>query len=175
MAYFLYNFVMALCTFFFPEQIATFIEAHLPVKGGWFSVVSYLLLYKTDAIILNHYSTLVDYSVILVIVLEMTQITNFTFKLSRLLKDRLNYEKGVLQIPALAILGFSAISLFHVLKYFMNAFGQKFDWESAFLILTLIASILSMTILSTMGRFYQGIISNGMLLSAYFAITTKLN
>lgn len=89
MAYFLYNVVMAFATFLFPAQIATFIEAHLPVKGGWFSVVSYILLYKTDAVILNYYSVVVDYSVILVTVLETTQITNMVFKISRVLKDRI--------------------------------------------------------------------------------------
>ncbi len=87
------------------------------MKGGWFSIVSYLLLYKTDAVILNHYSTLIDYSVILVTVLETTQITNFVFRVSRMLKDRINYEKGLLQIPALAILGFSALSFIPFVKY----------------------------------------------------------
>jgi len=87
------------------------------VKGGGFSVVSYILLYKTDAVILNHYSTLIDYSVILVTVLETTQITNFVFRVSRILKDRINYENGLLQIPALAILGLSALSLIPFVKY----------------------------------------------------------
>lgn len=86
------------------------------------------MLYKTDALILNHYSTLVDYSVILVIVLEMTQITNFIFKLSRILKDRINYEKGILQIPALAIIGFSVISLISIVKHFLNSFRLGLDW-----------------------------------------------
>ena len=72
MAYFAYNVIMALCSLLFPEQITTFIEIHLPVKGGWFSVVTYLLLYKTDSTIITYYSNLVALSAILVVILEMT-------------------------------------------------------------------------------------------------------
>ena len=155
MAYFLYNVVMAGCTFFFPQQIATFIEAHLPVKGGWFSIVSYVLLYKTDALILSYYSQLVDFSVVFVTVLESTQVTNFAFKLSRMLKDRINFDKGVLQFPALAILTLTVLSFYWMVRLHIDRiFGQTEGQASTIVSFALITSILVMVTFSLMGRFY---------------------
>jgi len=132
----------------------TFIEAHLPVKGGWFSIVSYILLYKTDAFILSYYSVLIEYGVILVTILETTQITNFSFKISRVLKDRIDFEKGVIQFPALAILTISVISVYWIVKLLLQNFSEAVSSESQVLSYLLLASILVMLTLSTMGRYY---------------------
>jgi len=132
----------------------TFIEAHLPVKGGWFSIVSYILLYKTDAFILSYYSVLIEYGVILVTILETTQITNFSFKISRVLKDRIDFEKGVIQFPALAILTISVISVYWIVKLLLQNFSEAVSSESQVLSYLLLASILVMLTISTMGRYY---------------------
>lgn len=132
----------------------TFIEAHLPVKGGWFSIVSYILLYKTDAFVLSYYSVLIEYGVILVTILETTQITNFSFKISRVLKDRIDFEKGVIQFPALAILTISVISVYWIVKLLLQNFSEAVSSESQVLSYLLLASILVMLTISTMGRYY---------------------
>jgi len=45
-AHFGYNCTMALCSLLLPENAMSFVEANLPVKGGWFSMIAFLLLRK---------------------------------------------------------------------------------------------------------------------------------
>lgn len=97
---------------------------------------------------------LIEYGVILVTILETTQITNFSFKISRVLKDRIDFEKGVIQFPALAILTISVISVYWIVKLLLQNFSEAVSSESQVLSYLLLASILVMLTISTMGRYY---------------------
>lgn len=72
MAYFCYNVAMGMCSVLLPPQITGFIEANLPVKGGWLSALTYLFLYWSNSTGLDRYQTLVTYMSVLIAILEMT-------------------------------------------------------------------------------------------------------
>ena len=88
MPFFCYNLAMAGISALFPPQISDFIESYLPIKGGWFSGLAYLILYRSNiqiffpAFIRSDvefwYEKLVMYSAVFIAVLEMTQVSNFT-------------------------------------------------------------------------------------------------
>lgn len=138
-------------------------------------MVTYILLYKTDAKILQYYSSLIAYSTVLVTLLELTQITNFAFKISRLLKDRIDFNKGILQTPAIWILFLSGFSMVLILKSSLWSLKQEIDFYSGLITCLLFVCTAAINLLSTIGRYYQGIVSNGMLVGAYFALSTALN
>ena len=57
-----------------------------------------------DKSIIGKYEQLVMYTAVILAVVEVTQVTNVVFKLSRFFKARIDFEKGILQVPCLVIL-----------------------------------------------------------------------
>jgi phosphatidylserine synthase len=95
-AYFTFNLVMAACSLVFPVKVTEFVENNLPMKGGWLSIVTYLLFYTVDKSIFEKYEQLVMYTAVLLAVVEVTQVANVVFKMSRFFKQQIDFDKGLL-------------------------------------------------------------------------------
>lgn len=50
-------------------------------------------------------------------IIELTQVTNLVFRASRTMKDKLDMEGGLLQIPVVVILFFTVTSLILLVWY----------------------------------------------------------
>jgi hypothetical protein len=62
-----------------------------------------------------------------------------------------------------------------ILKSSLWSLKQEIDIYSGLITCLLFVCTGTIILLSTIGRYYQGIISNGMLVGAYFALSTALN
>ena len=72
LAYFGYNLAMATCSVLFPPQISCFLEANLPIKGGWLSILTYLMFYRGNSTVLWIYEHIVAWTAIIVAILEVS-------------------------------------------------------------------------------------------------------
>ena len=102
---------MAFLTFVFSADIANFIENYLPFKGTITSGLCFLALTRIDAKHLGAYQWLVDSAILFYAVFEMTQVCHVCFKLSRFLRERIDFAQGMLsQWPTFTILTLSALA-----------------------------------------------------------------
>ncbi len=62
------------------------------MKGGWLSIITYLLFYTVEKSIIGKYEQLVMYTAVILAVVEVTQVANVVFKLSRFFKARIDFE-----------------------------------------------------------------------------------
>ena len=98
----------------------------------------------------------------------MTQICHLSFKVSRYLKDRIEYEKGVLQWSTILILVLSALMCAGTIYF---AIDTGFNPEGIALWLC-IAILLVYTYIA---ESYNAIILNGALMALYLAFLTSVN
>jgi len=89
--------------------------------------------------------------------------------LSRTLKQRIDFDEGVLQAPALAILFLCFIAIF-VVVYFAYVVSEISSALSIALWLVIIILIVS----SYAADFVDAILSNGMLVAAWLALVTSI-
>ena len=115
-AYFVYNLIMAGAAALFPARISDFIESNLPLKGGWLSLFTYLLFYTLDEGLLVLYNDLLQYTCIPIAILELTQVTNCVFKLSRAAKAKINLEGNLWQTGCLLIMAVTVLSAYLALS-----------------------------------------------------------
>ena len=98
----------------------------------------------------------------------MTQICNLSFKLSRYLKDRIEYEKGVLQWSTILILVLSVLmcagSIYYAIDTGMNPEG-----------IALWLCIAILLVYTYVAESYDAIILNGALMALYLAFLTSVN
>ena len=87
----------------------------MPIKGGWMSALAYLMLYNTSPGLMEGYEKLVSYTAVLYGILEMTQVTNMTALVGRVLKNKIDQKQGMLQPATLTILTLAVVCLFTTL------------------------------------------------------------
>lgn len=90
-----YNVSMALISFIISGDTADFIETWLPFKGTVTSALGLVAINRMDPSYFNFYECLIDSAVVAYAIFEMTQVCHFSFKLSRFLKERIDFQQGV--------------------------------------------------------------------------------
>ena len=141
------------------------------MKGGWLSIITYLLFYTVDKSIIGKYEQLVMYTAVILAVVEVTQVTNVVFKLSRFFKARIDFEKGILQVPCIVILMVTVLASWLLATNLASAVMSHVSyWLSIPFILSL-ATIIGMALFC---KFEQGIVSNVACVGCYLAFASNM-
>ena len=75
------------------------------------SAFAYLVLYNTSPKLMEGYENLVSYTAVLYGILEMTQVTNMTVLIGRVLKNKIDPNQGMIQPATLTILSLAVVCL----------------------------------------------------------------
>lgn len=118
------------------------------------------------------YEQIVTSAAIIVAIVEVSQVTNFSVKVGKVLKSRISFDKGLWQAATLVILmialaGFITIVLVQIKSV------SYWTLYSPLILQVLLFIVLAITIFqTTSGRFEHGLVSNGMMFGAYLSLST---
>lgn len=167
LACFGYNLGMAAMSIIIGPDTLLFIERMIPFKGTISTAVGFYGLSQLDASYFSLYQTLLDGGIIVYAFLETTQVCHLSFKASRFLKERIDFDNGICQAATLLILAITILATIGA-SYFSLL---PLSYESVALWLSMVI-LLTYTLLAERN---DAIIMNGALMSLYLAYITSLD
>ena len=107
---------------------------------------------------------------------EVTQVTNLVFKVGRFLKERIDYNQGIFQVPAMAIILVSGICFFAIVKLMVQDISElvyQTELEAPWITIgSLVITVLGLMVLPFLIEGKDSIIMNGFILATYIAYST---
>ena len=110
------------------------------------------------------------------VVFEVTQVTNLVFKVGRFLKERIDFNQGFFQLPAITIILVSGACFVAIMKLMAQDISElvyeaEFDlpW---FTIGSLVITLLGLMVMPFLVEGKDSIIMNGFLVATYIAYST---
>ena len=165
---FVVNIFLALLSLFF-KNIGQSILRQKPLKYLLPLGVALILASLTISTQVFHaYNQLVTYTSILITVLESALIIKVVFSFSHYFKNKIDFTGDILQLPCFAILAASTILLLILIQNLYEVISPRTNF---LLTIQLIVCCVLILVLAFSRKYVQCIISNGLGVSAYLAVT----
>ena len=138
----------------------------IPFKGIISTALGFYGLSQLNSSYFGMYQSLLDSAIIFYVILETTQVCHISFISSRFLKERIDFNQGLVQVPTIVILIITALAGIITVYYSM--------------ILPVSAESISLWIASVLLFAYtllaeksDAIIMNGALMALYLTVLTS--
>ena len=113
------------------------------------------------------------------VVFEVTQVTNLVFKVGRFLKERIDFNQGFFQLPAMTIILVSGACFVAIMKLMVQDISEfiydaefELTWFTTFTIGSLVITLLGLMVMPFLIEGNDSIIMNGFLVATYIAYST---